>query len=294
MKYLITIVFLYTGMAYGQYSLGLNLEKGSSYIQNINASVTINTEMNGQKVTITSTMNGLSRSKLIRSSADEFELESSFDSLHVTWRSPMGWMEFGSGAQNSMANKHINITLLKNGSIKNIHNPDTAGLAGILKFFPAADQIRKMLMMSGHMKHSFNAKELREKMQMLTALYPDKPVKLNEEWGSTIKMDSASNGEIRTRYTLVDVSSGIATIKGNNSLKAAGTKKQGSRFSATYDINGTSESTFKADIKTGWIMEADIRHHLTGFIQCRDSTTANGTDKRIPIDVSIVEKLSSK
>jgi hypothetical protein len=294
MKYLITIVFLYTGMAYGQYTLGLNLVKGNTYIQNINASVTINTEMNGQKVTITSTMNGQSRSSLIRASADEYELESSFDSLHVAWQSPMGWMEFGSGAQNPMAHKHIDITLLKNGAIKNIHNPDTAGLAGILKFFPAADQLRKMLMMSGHMKHSFNAKELREKMQMLTAVYPDKPVKLNEEWGSTIKLDSESNGEIRTRYTLVNVSAGIATIKGNHSLKAAGTKKQGGRFSATYDINGTSESTFKTDIKTGWIVDADIRHHLTGFIQCKDSTLANGNNKRIPIDVSVVEKLSSK
>jgi hypothetical protein len=263
----------------------------------MNSSFTLKTEMNGQKQAINSMMTGLAKFNVKDVTDSGVVLEASFDSLHITSRTPMGRFEFTSdnsgqeaAAMNAMANQHFSITLGKNGSVKKIHHPDTAGMSGMLNNFPGLDQIRRMLMMAGNMRRGDDPKKMKENLEKLTAIYPDKKVNLNEEWGSTIT-DSAGNHEIKTVYRLVSYQGGMATIKGTSTSKASGSGRQGEKMPGAYQLDGNSDMTFVVDALTGWIKEATIKRNLTGRLEMKDKSN---TTKTIPIQITIEAKLSGQ
>jgi hypothetical protein len=303
MKYILTLAALCINLAYGQYSLGLNLEKGNTYFLNMNSTLHFDGEMNGQKMVVNSSMSALTRFKVVMLSDLEYGLEASFDSIHISIQSPMGQMEFstgnssrdqdmGSGVLGSMTQKHFNITLLKNGAVSKIDNPDTSGFATMLKNFPMAEGIKKMLMM-GHFKQSFNRESMKENIEKLTAIFPNKKVGLNDQWGNTIMPDSGTDNSIKTSYQLVDYHSGVATIKGHSESKLRNSQKQGNRIPASFDLKGKSESTFKVDAATGWIKEAEINRELSGQFTIKlNPGTAQG--KESPVQMISTVKLSGR
>ncbi len=310
MKYLLSILFLGLQYVNGQYAISLNLKKGNTYFLNMQANISLNTEMNGQKTTISSTMDGMARFEVRDATDSGFVLDCTYDSMHMTVRSPMGKFEYSTdkaqavkdgtvSAMNAMAMQHFTVTLLKNGAIKKIHHPDSSGMAGMsgmegmMKNFPGMDQMKKMMMM-GHMRQGFSEKSMRENLERMTAIFPNKKVKLNEEWGYTIMPDSASDHMVKTVYRLVDYSGGIATIKGTSSSKANNSQKHNSMFPATYDFDGTSEMTFKVDASTGWIKEADLKKDLVGQVQMKSQSSGNNSNKTIPVQMKAVAKLSSQ
>ena len=303
MKYILTLVALCGNLAYGQYSLGLNLVKGNTYFLDINTTMHFDGEMNGQKMSMNSTMTAFARFKVVEASDLEYKLEASYDSFHIAIKSPMGLMEFStnntsgnnditSGALNPMTKKHFNVTLLKNGAVKKIENSDTTGYLSMLKNFPMAEGIKKMLMMS-HFKHSYNREAMKENIEKLTAIFPNKKVSLNEAWGETIMPDSGTDNSIKTSYQLVDYNSGIATIKGHSESKLSSTQKQGNRFPVIYDLQGKSESTIKVDAVTGWIKEEEINQDLTGQLKLK-TNTASEEGKTSPVQIAVTVKISGR
>ena len=297
MKYILSILFIGLQFSQAQYSLSLNPKRGSSYNLNMNSSFTLSTEMNGQKQTFNSMMTGIAKFDVKEVTDSGVVLEASFDSVHVTSRTPMGKFEFTSdksgqeaAAMNAMANQHFTITLAKNGSVKKIHHPDTAGMSGMLSNFPGLDQIRRMLMM-GNMRRGFNEKKMKENLEKITAIFPDKKVNLNEEWGYTIRPDSMANHEIKTVYRLISYQGGLATIQGTSTSKASGLEKQGGKTPVNYQLDGNSAMTFVVDASTGWIKNATIKRNLTGHIEMKDKSNAT---KTIPVQLTIEAKLSGQ
>ena len=301
MKYILVLFSLWANFAHGQYTLGLNLEKGNTYFLKINATIHFNGEMNGQKMSINSTMTGITRFKVVKVSDLEYELEANYDSLDLTIKTPMGKMEFSSGnssqdndstsgSLNMIASQRFKVVLLKNGAVSKIENHDTSGFSAILRNFPLPDGIKKMLLM-GPFKKSFSSQALKENMEKFTAIFPNKKVSLNESWGSVIQPDSGTDNSIKTSYKLVDYKSGAATIKGHSESKASSTQKQGNGFPAIYNLEGESESTIQVNTITGWIKSADIRNELKGQVQLKNPLMKQA--KAIPIQIIVNAKISS-
>jgi Family of unknown function (DUF6263) len=286
MKYIFLLFFGCTNFAYGQYTLALNLEKGDTYFLKINAINHFSGEIDGKKMAMNAAMTGTMKFKVVKVSAIDYELEASYDTLHITLKGPMGQMEFSagnssqdsdfiSGPLNIMVSKHINITLLKNGAVSKIDNPDTSGFSAMLKNFPMAQGMKQMMM--GHFKKSFSREAMKENMEKFTAIFPNKKVGLNESWGSVIKSDSGSDTTIKTSYQLVSYQSGIAIIKGHteshSASKASSAQKQpyglGFMFPVISDLEGESESTIQVSTATGWIKDATFKNEMKGHIQIK-------------------------
>jgi hypothetical protein len=297
MKYILSLLFVGLQLTQAQYSLVLNPAKGSTHLLNMNSSFNLNTEMNGQKQAFNAMMTGVARFEVKDVTDTGVVLETFIDSAHIISRTPMGKFEFTSdkstqeaAAMNAMANQHFTITLGKNGGLKKIHHPDTAGMSAMMRNFPGLDQIRGMLKMA-NMRRGFNHKMMKENLEKLSAIFPDKKVNLNEEWGSTIRPDSSADAEIKTVYKLISYQGGIATIKGTSTSKASGSEKQGGKMPASYQLNGNSEMTFMVDASTGWMKEAVIKRTLTGHIEMKDQSNAT---KTIPVQLTIEAKLSGQ
>lgn len=300
MKYILTLVALCTNLAYGQYSLGLNLEKDHTYFLNINTILQANGEMSGQKMQMTSNMTAFARFRVVKASEQEYELEASYDSVHMAIKSPMGQMEFSTNhfsgnndvGPGGMTNKHFTVVLLRNGAVRKIENHDTTGFSSILKNFPMAEGIKQMLMM-GRFNHSFDREAMRKNLEKLTAIFPDKKVNLNDTWGETIMQDSGTDNTIKTNYQLSDYHSGIATIKGNSESKLSSNQKQGNRFPAMFDLHGKSESTIKVDATTGWIKDGEIKQELNGQIKLK-TNAGSEEGKPSPIQILATVKISGR
>ncbi len=300
MKYALILIALCSNLAHGQYSLGLNLEKNHDYFLNINTILQANTEMNGQKMQVISNMTAFARFRVVRASELEYELEASYDSIHVAIKSPMGKMEFSTNnvsGNNDMGagglnDKHFTVVLLKNGAIKKIENHDSTGYSSMLKNFPVAEGIRQMLMM-GRFHHSFNHEAMRKNLEKLTAIFPNKKVNLNDTWGETIIPDSGTDNSIKTNYQLTDYHSGVATIKGNSETKLTGNQKQEARFPAMIDLRGKSESTLKVEAATGWIREGEIKEELNGQIKLK-TTAGSQEGDTCPIQIEATVKISGR
>ena len=303
MKYLLTLAVFCTQFSYGQYNLALNLQKGSTYFLTIHATLHANGEMNGQKMAMNSTMTGITSFKVIGATETGYELEASYDSMHMTMRSPMGQMEFSSGksmqdgemtsgALDMMTKKHFNITLLKNGAVSKITNPDTSGMMSMMKNFPMADGFKKMFLM-GHFKQSFSKEAMKANLEKMTAIFPNKKVNINDVWGSTIMPDSSSDHMVKISYQLVDYKSGVATIKGHSESKATDGGKQNMIFPATYHFDGKSESTIQVDAATGWIKEAEFKNDLSGLLQMKDGPAMKG-GKPMPVQITTTAKITGQ
>jgi hypothetical protein len=284
MKYLLLFFIGFANIAYGQYSLALNLEKGSSYYLNINSINHFSGEIDGKKMDINTQVNGRMKFTVLKVSALDYELEASYDTIHFALRGPMGQLEFSSGremqdygsaqgSQHPVPGKSVHLTLLKNGAVSKIENSDTSGFASIFKNFPMAKMLKELMM--GSFKKSFSRHALKENIEKFTAIFPDKKVGLQESWGSVIKPDSNSDNTIKINYTLVSYQSGIAVIKGHTESKAKISHKDsakgfGINIPEAGDFEGESESTIQVDTKTGWIKDADIKNDLKGQIQIKN------------------------
>jgi len=308
MKYLLILLTLAVSNAEAQYSLALNLEKGNQYSFTIHSTNHFTGEMNGQKMAMISTMNGVMKFKVTKASGTEYELEASYDTLHITMKSPMGKMEFSSGNAsgdneeaagplNMMTNKHFNITLLKNGSISKIETPDTVGFSSMMKNFPMLQGMKQMFMM-GPMKQSFSKEAMKENMEKMTAIFPNKKVGINDTWGTEILPDSNMNHSVKITYQLVSYQGGIATIKGHRESIAKSSDKQAPGFGmmmmfpVKYELDGESESVFQVDTRSGWIKDASIKENVKGHVQMQNPNDKEA--KNTPIEMEGMVSISSK
>ncbi|MFI5153856.1 MAG: DUF6263 family protein [Chitinophagales bacterium] len=302
MKYLVALLAFscISVLAQGQYALALNLQKGNTYFLKINSTIDVNSEMNGEKMPVNSIMNAIARCKVVNASDMDYELEVSYDSMHLSIKSPMGYIEFGSGPSSSkvnmmpgpfggMMNQRMTVTVLKNGAVSKIKGPDTTGFSSMLKRYPQIDQLKKMLFM-GHMKH-FDKEAMKKNLEMMTAIFPNKKVSLHEEWGASIQPDSIMNHSMKTSYQLVDYKGGLATIQGHSTSSSTGMQKQNNDFPGTYNLNGKTESTIVVDANTGWVKQAEIRNDLSGQIQLKDSPMVKG-GKTIPVQMAVVSRIT--
>ena len=85
MKHIFFFVALSANFACAQqFTLALNLEKGSTYSVNINSTNHFIGEMDGRTMSMNSVMTGTMKFKVVKASATDYELEATYDTLHLT------------------------------------------------------------------------------------------------------------------------------------------------------------------------------------------------------------------
>ncbi len=298
MKHLLCLIALSANLAYGQYTLKLNLEKGSTYSMKIASTLQFSSDGETGKIYMNATLTAFSSSKVVQVSDTGYELEVRYDSVHWTMKSPMGQLEFRSNdsllegtTHPGMARHPIKIFVLKNGAISKIGHPDSSGFAAMLKNFPMLDGIKKMMLMS-HPKSKFDGQTMKQDLEKMTAIFPDNKVSLNGSWGSTIHPDSNMANSISNHYTLVDYHGGTATIKGHGETKLIKSPKQGISIVGNSDIEGQSESTVMVNAATGWVQQGEFSSGLKGQVQFHEPSAKQGENKTINFELKVHTSLS--
>ena len=285
-----------------QNRLSLNLAKGGIYFQHSYANLTINQEVNGQKSTTKSEVSGAMRFTVMEKLSADYELEVAYIELSVSMTTPNGEVKFStlkpdddkdifSKLLKHLVNHPFYITMQNDGMIKKVRGVDSL-MAGMTQELPDMDEAQKTQLVN-QLKQSYGENSLKGNIEQLTAIFPDKKVKINDEWQDSIQIKSTLSSTITNHFRLISYNSDFAEIENHANTRTTDDLTELNGMPAKYHLSGLTNSKIKIDSKTGWITEAEIDQQLNGSLQIMDNPKIPG-GLSIPMDFHIISKVTDK
>ena len=166
----------------------------------------------------------------------------------------------------------------------------------IIDRFDLAEGPAKRSLKKTPRQHS-GSQTIRQMMENMTALYPDKPVAVGESWSKRFPTSDVIPMVLDTTWTLRGRKGGVATIEARATIKsdpdAPPVQIGSSRF--RYDLDGRQEGTLALEEATGWTMEAVIKQTLAGQVKVEGHPDhPQGTSWPLAVDSTIAIESSSK
>lgn len=254
--------------------LSLNLEKGKEYKQVTNSKAKIIQEINGQKINVTMTIKGEMSYKVVSVNPTDYDMDVKYKSLTMTMGLPQGNMEFSSDKNNErdifskllskMIEKPFNVKMAKNGKILEVNKIESM-IESLFKDFSNIPE-NKLAQIEAQLKKAYGEKAFKGNIEMVTAIFPDKPVKKGDNWTITTNLESGMSGLMTTDYELIELGSDYAMIKGNSSIQTANKDAyiKSNGMPTKYDMSGSMISEIRVDKETGWIIEANAKQEIKG------------------------------
>ena len=264
-----------------QTNLALNLEKGNVYKQITDSKMTIIQDFGGQKMNIEMLLKG-GMSYLVKEiNKDEYIMEVKYDSLSMSMQLPQGKMKFSSEEKNEqnifssllaeMKKIPFEITMTKTGKVIEVKNIDSMFDSMFKKFSDIPET--QLAQIKAQLKNAYGEKAFKGNIEMITAIYPNHPVRKGESWEINTKLESGMSGNINSIYNLTEKSSDYYIIVGKSSIttedKDAYVQTNG--MPTKYDMKGKMSSNIKVDKKSGWIIEAKINQNIEGTVYIKNN-----------------------
>jgi uncharacterized protein DUF6263 len=302
MKYILLLALLITNIAQAQYHLGLNLVNGSSYFQRVAATLTIDEDINGQKLDINSTISAVMSFKVLGKSGSDYDLLCAYTEMGMTMKTPDGDVSFSSVKPadekdvfskilKNMINHQFHVTMQENGMIKEVKGIDSLW-SNLMNDFPDLDETKKIQIVD-QLKQSYGENSVRGNMEQLTAIFPDKKVNINDQWQNTVQLKTTMTGQQVNHFRLTAYNAQFAEIENHGDIKTNDTETQVNGMAAVYHLSGPTDSKIKIDTKTGWIIEAEIHQDLKGNVEIKDNPKIPG-GITIPMELTAVSKVADK
>ena len=302
MKYILLFVCLSANLVYGQYQLGLNLEKGKTYYHHTNQTMTIHREANGHPMTVNTTISTVVSYTVLSKSDSYYELSAAFDQIGMVIKTPNGDLTFGSERPEDpndilsmvfkkMTKQSFALTLQSNGKIKEIKGLDSL-FSNMLSDFPGLPEAKKTKLLS-QLKQATGLMNMKAGLELITGIFPNQKVNLNQEWENTTQISPLMKATVTNHFKLIDYNSREAVIQDHAETNANDSVPQFKGLRAKFQLNGTTDSKIKIDSKTGWIIDADITQNLKGKVDLKDNPKVPG-GMSAPIELLIVSKMTDK
>jgi len=254
--------------------LGLNLKKGQEYTQNSDSKVTIQQDVNGMTINIGMNIKGAMSYIVDKINGDSYDLSVKYNSLTMSMEMPQGSMKFSSEKKDvsdmfstilgEMVGKTFFITMQNNGKITEVRNSDVlfASIYDKLPNVPEA-QIKQM---KTQLSQAYGENALKGNLEMVTSIFPDKPVGIGDTWNVTTNMESGFAALMTSTYKFLEEGTDYYLIGGDSDIQTEDTDAyvENNGMKMKYDLKGTLVSKIKIDKVSGWIKDAKINQELKG------------------------------
>ncbi len=277
MKTIFTLIFtliIITSCRSQTTNLSLNLEKGQEYKQITDSKMTIIQEVNGKKMNVVMAIQG-TITFLVKSITDTgYNMDTKFEKLGMSVQMPQATMEFNSEKIDTndvvstlfaaMKDKTFEVTMSKTGKITEVKNLEALWGSAINQFRELSETQKEQI--KAQIMKAYGTDAMKGNIEMVTAIYPDKPVNIEDTWTINTKLESGMSAKVSTNYKFAELTPDYALIKGNSKIETADkdayTKANG--MPMKYDLTGSMTSEIKVDKTTGWIIEAKINQEING------------------------------
>ena len=295
------LLFLIFSLNIFSEKLELNLTKGSTYLQRISASSVISQNIGGQAFDMTMGITGLTAFEIKSVENSVYQMDVYYKELGISVDFFGSSMEFNSLKDDindmtskilkNMTNQKFSLKMNKSGKVLEIKGVDNlysnlfAGVEGISQ--EEKDQI------TDQMKNSFGEESFKSNIEMAAPAFPEKNVKVGEQWTVNTKVNSGFTLNVNSNYTLKEVT------KDSYILEVVSTISTGDEFNemngmfVKYDLDGTMNSVITVDKKTGWTTTAKVAQNLGG----KTFTKFSADDSEIiesPLDMKTDMTISNK
>lgn len=271
---LIITSIIFTSCQSQSTDLSLRLEKREEYKQITNSKATIIQEVNGQKMNMVMTITGTMTFLVKDVNSNGYIMDTKFESLSMSMQMPQGTMNFSSEKNDpndifstilgAMKDKTFEVIMSKTGKITEVKNVEALWGTAINQFEQLPEMQKEQI--KGQIMKAYGADALKGNIEMVTAIYPDKPVNKGDKWTINTKLESGMSAKMTTDYAFTDLTSDYALIKGNSNIETVDKDAyiESNGMPMKYDLTGSMKSEIKVDKNTGWIIEAKINQEIKG------------------------------
>lgn len=196
----------------------------------------------------------------------------------------------------SFVNKPFPIVMTNTGRVLEIHS-DTILTGAVNQIEGLTQEQRETL--TENLKQTFGGNALKGSFEMLTVIYPNAQVRINDSWATQTRLQSMTMINLQGDYTLKAVQPDYYQLHGE--IKMVSEKQDSSTriggMPLYYDLSGKMRTDFLIDKTTGWISKGTIDQSLKGIIKFLDSQQIPGgmdVPASIATEMSIGEKPQEK
>jgi hypothetical protein len=279
MNFFLKIVFfsiILTSCQAQKTELCLNLEKGKEYKQISDSKATIIQDINGQKMNMEMTVYGCMSYLVKAVNDDDYEMEVKYESLSMSMKLPQGIMEFNSEKNDEqdifsmmlaeMKDKPFQITMTKRGKITKVKDIESLFESAFSKFTGIPED--QMGQIKAQLKKAYGEEAFKGNIEMITAIYPNRPVVKGESWEINTKLESGMSADMTTTYKFTESNSNYYLIVGDSKIVTADKEAyiESNGMPVKYDMKGNMSSEIKVDKTSGWIIEAIINQDIQGDV----------------------------
>ena len=206
--------------------LKLNLEKGKSYKQEMQAEMNVEQEVQGRKMNMTMTLGGVMIYKVVEVHESSYDLKVYYDALNMSMKSPMGAASYSSENPDEsdimsqifavMKGKTFDLVMSHSGKVLESKNVELIWKS-IIDQFEISEFQKKQIF--DQLSKAFGSEAMKGSVETITAIYPNKQVSKGDKWTINTKLNSTMAANIITEYELVELTSEYAIIKGSAVVK---------------------------------------------------------------------------
>jgi hypothetical protein len=273
--------------------LGLHLKEDSTYTQTSEAKSFVEEMVQGRSIKLDVDIKEKTSFLVKQINGDVYNLEVRYKSLELDMSVPQGSMRYSSEKKDStdimsmflrqMVEKPFYVKMRTSGKVDKVLGVDKLW-KDILKSYPQMTDAQKS-QIGTQMSQSFGGDAVKGNFEMLTAIYPDKPVARGEKWTISGKLKLPII--LLTEWTTFEYEGSTAStylIHGNSKMQTGDKNAlvQSNGVKLRCDLSGTRVSDLEIDKKSGWIVSGHLTTSLQGLALIPDSPQNSGGMK-IPI-----------
>lgn len=266
------------------HKLAFNLVKGKDYIQTTSAVMSIGQTVGGQAMNIDMTVGGKVKYNVVGIENNIYNMDVSYLSLSMKMNVMENAMSFDSEKNDTtdimstilskMKNKPFQVKMTRSGKILEVKNVETL-FDNILNSFPNISQEQKEQIRE-QITQSYGDKAFKGNMEMLSAIFPEKPVAKGESWNINTNMETGGMSlQANSTYKLDEVTASKYLISGSAEMKPLAEAKEivQNAIPMRVEMSGKYNSSIKVDKTTGWVMEALFKQEMKGntYVKASDS-----------------------
>ncbi len=281
-------------------TLQLNLEQGVTYTRRVTTEQKISQTVQNQQFEMAQTM-------ILEYGYDVTEVDDtgnttvkiSYANIGFTQDGPMGRTEYKSWEDADtvpmaakafavMLGKNFTVVLSPQGRIARILGTESM-LEEMIKAYdmPMDDRMRKEMEVS--LKKQFGEEALKETLNDMFAIYPDRPVGIGDSWRTKTVVAMGFPMTIHHTWRLKRIEDGKVYIETSAKIEPnTDVKVTQMGMEVTYDISGEQKRSLVLDESSGWLREGEIEQQVGGKILV--SSTPYGQPETIEYPITMSAK----
>lgn len=273
-NFILLLCLFMAGSSIAQTTLNLNLAQGKEYRQNSDVKMAMTQDIMGQTIEVVATVTGKMVYTVKSVTATGYEMDVRYESMAMEMKMPQASMKFSSDTPTEgdmmsqvlagMINKTFQAQISKTGKVLSVKNIDALFTSSFEKLPNITEEQKAQV--KAQLSQSYGEKAFTSNLEMMLAIYPEKPVKMGEKWTVQNKLKSSISANINTTYSYTEDGADFRKIHGDSKITAedSGEYTVSNGMEMKFDMNGTMVSDIKVDKKTGWILEAKISQDIKG------------------------------